>query len=381
MAANIFNGSTDANWGTAANWSLGAVPTASDGNPATFDGTSPACTVNTSARVCQGLNFTGYTNTITMSQQITCSGSVTLNAGMTIAGSGALLVNATATLTSNGKAWPNALTIGGATFTATLADNWDVDGLMSIGITSNTVTVNGFQITCSAGFTHSGSTGIATGTTLLVFDGTGTMTGSSNSLGSLRMNVTINTAGTITLANGAGGTFGYQGATWTYTAGTVSATSTTLRIQSGSTTVFACNGMTWGVLNCDGNSTLTLNENLRCAGLVVFGSASTAQTINGNTLYCGAGLRTGFSGGSVNGTTIFEISGTGTLDMSGLGTGYFTAKIHLNAPGGTITITSIFRTDLGLVKYTAGTIVTTYGTWASGSGGPVSANMRGGFVN
>ncbi|MEK9135042.1 MAG: hypothetical protein AAB451_01980, partial [Patescibacteria group bacterium] len=76
MAANIFDGSTDSNWGTAANWSLNAVPTATDANVATFDATSPACTVNAPNRVCNGLDFTGYTNTITMTFQITVSGSV-----------------------------------------------------------------------------------------------------------------------------------------------------------------------------------------------------------------------------------------------------------------------------------------------------------------
>ena len=64
MAANIFDGSTDGNWGTAANWSLGAVPLIGDGNVATFDATSPNCTINSTARACNGLDMTGYLGTL-----------------------------------------------------------------------------------------------------------------------------------------------------------------------------------------------------------------------------------------------------------------------------------------------------------------------------
>jgi hypothetical protein len=130
MAVNAFRGTTDSNWGTAANWTQGTVPTAADGHVTTFDASSPNCTVNTSSRVCNNLDFTGYTNTITMTNQITVSGNVTLVSTMAsrVAGAGALLINATSTMTSNGGTWPNALTIQGISQTYTLADNWVVTG-------------------------------------------------------------------------------------------------------------------------------------------------------------------------------------------------------------------------------------------------------------
>lgn len=171
MADNIFDGSTDSNWSVAANWSQNAVPTASDGHVTKFDATSPNCTVNTSSRVCQALDFTGYTNTITMSQQITVSGPITLGASMVISGSGALLATTTATHTSAGKAWPNAMSINGAAQTHTFADDWTISGLATLGLTTQTVTMNGSTITFAGGIRHSGNTCIITGTT--VFNVTG----------------------------------------------------------------------------------------------------------------------------------------------------------------------------------------------------------------
>ena len=131
-------GGADNNWGSTANWSAtsggtggASVPTAADA--VFFDANSPNVTVNASNRVCLSLNFTGYTNTITMTFSITVSGSVTLAAAMGIAGAGSLTINATATLTSNGRTWPNPLTLT-VLATYTFADNWTVSGLVTIGV-------------------------------------------------------------------------------------------------------------------------------------------------------------------------------------------------------------------------------------------------------
>src|ERR1051326_2705128 len=135
------NGGVDNNWSTIGNWSLtsgGAggqtVPTSSD--DVHFDSKSPNCTVNTSARVCKTLDFTGYTNTIPMSNGITVSGSVTLVSAMTISGSSGLTVNATGTLTSNTKTWPNDLTLSGTSKTYTLGDSWTISGTLTLSGTT-----------------------------------------------------------------------------------------------------------------------------------------------------------------------------------------------------------------------------------------------------
>lgn len=107
MAANIFIGTLGANWGTAANWSLGVVPTASDGHIATFNAASPNCNINTSNRFCNNINFTGYTNTITRAQALTVSGNITLSPTMNWAGTNTFVMNASGTITTNGKSIPN----------------------------------------------------------------------------------------------------------------------------------------------------------------------------------------------------------------------------------------------------------------------------------
>jgi hypothetical protein len=109
MADRYFvNGGVDNNWGSTSNWSAtsggaggSSIPTA--GDAVFFDTNSPNCTVNASNRVALSLNFTGYSNTITMTFAITVSGNVTLSANMGISGTGALTINGSSTLTSNGR--------------------------------------------------------------------------------------------------------------------------------------------------------------------------------------------------------------------------------------------------------------------------------------
>ena len=143
MAANIFTGTTNSNWGTATNWSLGSVPTASDGHVATFDASSPDCTVNASSRVCNAIDFTGYTNTISgdAARTLTVSGNITLGAGMGDGGNIKLIQGLTnITITSNGYYWKGAFEDSGKNFT--LADNMEVYDLI---ILATDVTISGTQ--------------------------------------------------------------------------------------------------------------------------------------------------------------------------------------------------------------------------------------------
>ena len=363
MAARYFiNGGVNSNWSTSGNWSAtdggaasGVKPTSSD--DVFFTANSPNCTVDT-AGVGLTLNFTGYASTITMTAGLTISGSVTLVAAMTIAGTGGLIVGATSTLTSNTKVWPNALTIGTNTMTYTLADNWDVDGLLSIGV-SGTSTINGFQITASAGLTK--DIGSVSGTTTIVMDGTGTIT-HSTSAGALRNNLTINTAGTITFAT----TFAflYDTGTFTYTAGTVVTTSSTLTV--GVATTFACSGITWNNVTFQGTITCTFNENLNLTGLLTLANSTNSITLTGSTINAGGGVRFGGSSGTVSGTTVINVNSTSTLDAPSATTGGINNPITINAPGGTVTIAATFRILLNQLLYTAGTVTTSTGTWGAG---------------
>ncbi|MFA6524621.1 MAG: hypothetical protein WC264_03950 [Candidatus Paceibacterota bacterium] len=354
-AANIFDGSTDSNWGTAANWSQGTVPTATDTYVTTFDATSPDCTVNTSARVANAIDFTNYTNTITMTYQITVSGNITLGASMGISGSGLLVVNATATLTSNTKTWPNEFAFSGTSKTYTLADDWDIDGRLDLnGATAQVI--NG-QTIYAGGSLLSNTTGTTSGTTNIVMNGTGTWSNSSS--GQLRLNLTFNTAGTITIS----GNVYYNTGTLTYTAGTMVTTGSTLNISTNTT--LATNGMSWGNLSLTGNpATITQTTDNSFSGNVTIGVTTTVQTINGiYNLNVGGNFTQNGTTGYVGGTSTIIMNGTGTINCPN-STNYTNIRINfIFNTAGTITFGSNVCFATNTVTYTAGTVIITNSTF------------------
>ena len=368
MADRYFiNGGVDYNWSTTGNWSTtsggaggSAVPLATDA--VFFDASSPNCTVNTSARVALSLTFTGYTNTITMSQQITVSGSITLVAAMTIAGAGALIAGATGTLTSNGKTWPNAMTIQGTMQTFSIVDAWVVSGLLTLGTSTQSITINSANaahtITAQSGITIGGTGPTISGTTKIIVAGTGTITGSS-SAGSLKNNLEF-ASGTITISGG----FDYQGGTLTHTGGTVVTTGSTLVV--GATTTFDCPNITWAAVQLVGASTITLTNKLVVGGLLTLGSTSSVLTVNG-IIEASGGITTGTTA-AISGTSALKLLLTQTVTRSQTGT--FSKAIEINAPGGTITFSGNCEFALGLINVIdAAGIITDAGTWkAFGSG-------------
>ncbi len=331
MAANIFqSGGVNNNYSNGANWSLGVAPTASDGNIATFNGTSPNCTVDV-ASAANAIDFTGYTNTITMTNGLTIHGNITLASGMTITGSASLTVADTATLTSNGKAWPNTLAASTSTFTITLADNWTV-GAYSNG---STITINGFTLNITGNLTVSGFS--LSGTTNIVMNGTGIWSGS----GSLKKNITFNTAGTITVS----GTVNFDTGTITYTLGTIATSGSTLNF-TGSATINA-SAVTWNNVSATATTVLTLSANLNLSGTL---SVTTpAFTLNGNTAFVGGGLTLGVSGVFL-GTTAIVLNGTGI--WSG---GEVRNNLTINTAG-TITVSGTVVYNTGTLTYTSGTV-------------------------
>lgn len=389
MAANIFTGATNSNWGTSTNWSQGAVPTASDGFVTTFNNTSPNCTVNTSSRVCNGIDFTGYTNTITMTFQISVSGNITLASSMGISGSGQLIMVTSGTVTSNGKTWPNAFFLTATTMTVTLADALNITGLFTIS-NSGTYTFSGaFNITCgtasiggtstlSGNITVSGSvafassagtingasfnlyiggsisfnTGLVTmsGTAGIIFNGTSTWPSTATS-NTIKNNLTINTSGTITFA----GTFAYNTGTFTYTAGTVVTTGSTL--NAALSTTFNTNGITWNNVTFAGTSqTFTLSSNLNLSGLFTC-NGSTTTTING--------AFTITTSGGYTQTTVAIVSGTTSLKLTGGTWTSTTSAVALRLDteiAGNITLGTNVVYNVGTLTYTSGTVTTTGST-------------------
>lgn len=244
MAARFLVAGGNGNWTSTTNWSAtsggssgASAPTVSD--DVTFDSNSGSTniTTDTSGRAALSFSVTsGYTGTLTMTNQLTVSGNVTLGANMTIAGSGTLAINAASTMTSNGKTWPNALTLTGSV-TFTLADNWNVTGLVTCGGTTNNTVVNGSQFNCSGGFRFGGTSGNVTGTTLVNLIATGTVDAPSlTGAGRMLLPITINTSGTITVNSPFTGNIGLlnyvsgtviTNATWATTSGGMSRSRTT----------------------------------------------------------------------------------------------------------------------------------------------------------
>jgi hypothetical protein len=138
------------NWNSVGTWDEGAFPVAGDAVVARGAGNSGNVTVNV-ASACASLVLTNYTGTLTFDSTLTLTSTCTFVAGMTVAGTaGTLACTATATLTSAGKTLTCALSLTG-TATYTLADNWAVNGLVTIGGTTLQTTVNSNQITCAGG--------------------------------------------------------------------------------------------------------------------------------------------------------------------------------------------------------------------------------------
>lgn len=387
MANRYFvNGGVNNNWGTTGNWSTtsggaggSSVPTSAD---AVFlDGNSPNCTVDGSSRSCLTLTCTGYTNTLTMSQQITAAGSVTLASAMTIAGSGTLSISATATLTANGKTWPNALTLSGGSVIYTLADNWTVQGTLTMGLTSNGTTINGNNLYAQGSIVFSLTNGAIAGTTTLHLTGSGSI--NTMNSGAFRCPWTINTAGTYTVASGAAWMYGTG--TFTYTAGNVTFSGTHTLTINGVGTQFNLNGFTLKtvVFSQSSSSTTTLLSNMQISGLCSIGVTNQTLTVNGFAIQCQAGLRFSHTTGSVAGTTELTMTATGTLDAPSISGGTCTCPIIIDAPTGNITISDVaLNTRLGKFVVRNAQSITTTELWDLGGAGGIQQQrqMTGGMT-
>lgn len=344
--ANRYFLNIGANWGDTANWSdtsggTGGFSVPTNLDDVFFDANSGNCTVNASARTALTLNFTGYTNTITMTNNITVSGNVTLGAGMGIAGTGQLIVNTTATLTSNGKTWSAGFTFSGTSQTYTLADNWAISGLIRFSGTT-ACTINSNTITASGGFTTAIASAGSSGTTNIIWTGG---TWSDTTAGNIRNNLTIN--GNVTIS----GTVYYSTGTLTYTSGTVTVTGSRLRVT---TCTLDLNTLTLNNFQTDGSSTYTLLSDLNINGEWLANVLGT--TINGT-------FNINVSNGLNMLGNISQGTGTTTLNLLG-GTWTGTGALRLNTNiNGNITISGNVYYNTGKLSYTIGSgTVTTIGS-------------------
>lgn len=378
MAIRTWRGTIDSNWGTAGNWLEGAVPLVAD--DVIFDVTSPNCTVNTTTRVCKSINFSAYTNTITMSFGInvatnTSTGvQVILGSGMTINGSGAInIARVNTILRSNGKVWPNDLgigTIGGLQNNRiyTLQDNWVLGGsfINNFGTGIN-CTLTGGDLTVGGSYIMNGQ---QAGNNLHGITLTGSGTVSGTGFINNYTNLVINTSGNYTL-----GRFNVRSTNFIYSSGTITTISGSTFTTLGTTTVntngstslspplSSSTGINFFNFSTRDNATITLPTPLCVIG--DFDNTGTLLTgrngvINGSDVYLNGGF--GLRIRTVSGTSNFRFQGTGNLFSDSTLTTFFGPGVGSNfiidTPG-TITVTGGYLIRRGgLVNVISGNVVT-----------------------
>jgi len=277
-------------------------------------------------------------------------GTLTYTSGTVVNIGGNLVLYASCTLNTIGIGWNNVLIVSAGTITnnSTLT----INGTFTIGSGTISTTINGSDIIINGNLSYTSISDSGAGTALFKFAGTGTWT----SVGFLRNNVSINTAGTLTLS----GNIYYYGGTITYVAGTIVNTGSTLNV--GVTTTLNTSGMTWNNVQPAGNTTLTLSSDLNVGGNLSLPTQVTF-TINGFNVNLKGNLNLSNGSGTaglLTGTTVIKFNGTSPQTWS--------------SPSVTNTVTNnlIFLNDVtisgqvyfrsGTITYTSGTITTTGST-------------------
>lgn len=368
MADNVWIGGTT-NWGTATNWSTGAVPTATDGNVVVFSGSSPACSLGSSNKVCNHLMMTGYTDTLTFGvRTLTVSGNITLGTAHTFSvTTGTLGMNGSGNLTTNGFIINTNLQFAGASQTFTLQDDVYLAGVLSLNSTgpvgSMFINDNGTskKIYLSGG-TSASATGVA-GTAKLVIVGTGTI----SSTGPYILDMDINTSGTVTF----GTAFRFSEKTLNYIAGNIDYTSSASTVYFGQTggsgTTVNCSGITWQNVTTQATATINLGQDLY-VGTQLTNTATV--NYNGSPIHVQGILSLG---GSVRlaGTSELYFDGSDCSWIAGTGILSLTSFIR---PTGTFTLGPAGVSNCNLnnttLTYVSGNTVTTNSTldvWTAGA--------------
>ena len=320
------------NWNATATWMEGIVPILGDTVFAAV--TSGQLTVNV-ASACTSIDFTNYTNTLTMNATLSVGGNVTLVAAMTITGTGTLSITAAATITSNGKTWSGALTLWGGS--VSFGDNWTITGLVTT--TTNTGLGNN-SITCNGGITVNGGTTVGSCTIKL---GGGTWSGASAIRNPFQF------VGDCTVSGGVA----FNNNTMTWVSGIITTTGSTLTISAAATTLNT-SGMTWNQVRFQGVGIIhTLTSDLNVAQLLL-GTSTNQTTINGSTINVTNGIQMlGVSGGLTAGTTKIKITG-GTITSSGM-----ILRLPLEIAGDvTIVSGNTLTYNTGTLTYTSGKVTT-----------------------
>lgn len=407
MAVNTFTGSVDNLWGNAGNWSLGTIPTSTDGHVTTFDAASPACTL-TGYAPCYKLDMTNYTGTLTFGIYALAvyDNSIIFGSGATLSMAGGYLWsyanNLNVSIKSNGCYVPYLYLGGINPHTITLLDNFNVGTFKHCLTTNVLLTVNGFKILVNDNYDLDIGLRTMDGTTVIEFTGGANCSWGGTVNSALVSNpIIINkSGGTLTL-----GPYIYlnTGCILTHISGTVDA-GTGVFVAKG-VTFNVGTGVTFNSLYIAGTS--TFNTDTYCITLLVgqFGNTTMAGVaninmtnlrllpisagyqlnlikdisttnlyLNNNQYNVGYSLR--LNGGTINVSGNIEstnnsqfsqrsIYGTGSITY--IGTGYIDSTTVLMLPfiintTGTLYVKNISIGGNGAATYGYGSIVYTAGT-------------------
>lgn len=329
------NFNTTASWSTTTGGSGGSsIPGTSD--VMILDANSPSLTMNSTGDV-GGITATNYVGTVTMSNQLTTRGSVTLGAGMTFAGASRLrfLGASGSTLTTNGKVItvPLAFDVNG---TITLGDVLNVSGNLEGQCGGCSTTFSGNSVNVTGGTLSGGFAGSPI-----------TLSGTSTWATSALTSTSLTFAGNVTVS----GAVSYRGGSLIYSSGTITTTGSTLSVGNASTT-FNTAGITWNDISVDCNCTLTISSALTVGDDLTFTAGGATITANTSTIDVYGDLNV-LNSVTVTGSSPIVLHGAGTVTVSS--TSILQNNLEFNAPAATINVAS-FRYGTGTITYTAGNL-------------------------
>lgn len=227
-----------------------------------------SCTLATSGITWNNLTILGTNPTLTLSSNLNINGTLTLalTSGTLNFSTGGNLLNTTGDLSvvSGTTNLPNDIYVTNATLGVTTANPV---------VNSNTIYISGNLTTIN--------TGNSSGTTNLVLNGTGTW--SNSSTGIIQLNLEINTSGTITI----GSVVYYSTKILTYTSGSVDVTTNNSTLVFSNTSTFNNNNLVLNNLQLNTNSAiLTLSTDLYCLGEITLGQGGKSIAGTYSNIYC-----------------------------------------------------------------------------------------------
>lgn len=344
---NTWDGSSDANWNTPANWSLNHVPLAAE-DVVIPNGITATITINTAA-VCSSftMNSGNTANTVTISgtNSLTVTNGVSLGAGTGTGDNKLLAVNG------------GTLSCASVTMTATGNDN----RVTSMTLSTGTITVTG-SITMNDTDVDRNIVNI-------------TSTGTLNVAGALTGGNLISASGSTVNYNGAGQTIravNYGGNL------TLSGSGTTV-LQTGTTTIGG-NFTTSGTVSVTAVTGLSIGGNITLGNGTAFTAGSFTHNVSGNWVNNGATFTNTGSTINLNGAAQ-SIGGTSSttfnnLTLSGTNTKTFNLSTAISATlamNGVIANLSTFTTHTANAL-TFGTAGQNAGTWGGTGSGATNIN-------